>query len=847
MNNIMDDNLDIFDDLMLKKEEVKYLFENGDEDLNNFLICKKINLTKEKNENIKNMKKLILQYPDIFVKNSFILRELKRNIEENEILFNNINLNYEKITKLFEGDDYKNNINNLEYSFNEYISKNNYLNNIFKIPLILYKNNEKQNLQDFTKYLKMCCNIKIVLCFFYNYASENKCLVNYLKDFEKHMNKEIEIARENISNLIMKNESVDILKKHLKYLLDIYNYYNIKVNKKEINKYTNDSMNGQKIENYKDLLNHSDSFKTEINKNNMNYSDSFINNDINDEAKINSEYIKSEFLMLKHYSILVSIKERLEKRKKKENNCLSAYEIIKIFLNEIINLKNTYEKIFNVIDTNLYKHIIFLYYFAFSLIHIKIKEKNKINENIHNTNKNDNLLNKLNLEILMKIGNSDNITDNKFLRNKENYKNISNNRNECQHKKNNKNDTDKNLDNICFTPNIISNDNTDAFEQSIDNMISKDKNEKDASENYTKKEYFDIFTLKYPFLNLNSSIFNYMYYYVFFKDDKEIISFNSDDENEETKKIEKSEFSIDEKIYEKDNSMSTLYQKNEMKNHYNFIEILYEENDKKYKRKKEKKKKSKQKYKYFDHYTSIQVLIRNEKIKESVLDLFKYRNDHLFSPMEKENEGIEISIIFHNILNKIFIMYLYEFLQKNNLHLYQNVLFFDETEKEIIDEHKNIIYVISEHIQYQKEYFLRNQNDFFHLNEEKKKNAETYDQKYYHEKINEKFKHEFLISYFYNIIFILKNIKYYVDKSLFYVITYLFENSFKNVIENLMIIFLANKNIFFKSKSFHFIMEMLFKNIFPFTFFFLSSIFQIDVTSSTEKIFKILDNFGIIV
>ncbi|CRG93670.1 conserved Plasmodium protein, unknown function [Plasmodium gallinaceum] len=845
MNNITNENLNIRDDLSLKKEEIKSIIENDDEDMNSFLIHKKINLTKEKNENIKNMKKLILDHPDIFVKNSVINRELKKNIEENKILFNDINFNYEKITKLFESSDYIDYINNLKYSINEDNSKNNYLNNILKIPLILQKNNEKENLQECIKYIKMGCKIKTFLFTYYNSNLENKCLVNYLKDYEKHMNKEIEITRENINNLIMKNENIDTLKKYLEYLLDIYNYYNISVSKKEINKYINQNINKHKIENNKEVMDYSDSCKTEGNKNNINHSDSFIDNGITDEIKINTEYIKNEFLRLKHYNILVSIREQLEKKKRKKKNNISVYEIIKLFLDKIINLKNTYEKIFNVIDTNLYRHIIFLYYFAFSLVHIKIKQKSNLNENIHNANKRDNnLLNKLNMEILRETSNSDNITDKESLKNKENYKNISNNKNAYQHEKNNKNSDGKNLDNICFTSHAFDNDNAKCFELSLENVINIEKNKKDLSENNIKREYFDIFTSKYPFLNLNSSIFNYIYYYIFFKNDKEIINF-CDDENEKTEKTKEDEFQFNEKIYEKDNSENILNQKNKIINHYDFVNILYEEKDKKYKRKKQKKQKTNHEYKYFDYYTSIQVLIQNEKIKESVLDLFQYRNDNVFLSMEKENEGVVISIIFHNILNKIFIIYLYEFLQKNNIYFYQNILFFDEIEKEISNENRNIICVISEHIKNQKEYFLKNHNDFFKLNGEKRKIVEENDQKYYHEKINEKLKHTFLISYFYNIIFILKNIKYYVDKSLFYVIIYLFENSFKNVIENLIIIFLANQNIFFKSKTFHFIMEILFKIILPFTFFFLSSIFQIDVTSSTEKIFKILDNYGI--
>ncbi|SBT79820.1 conserved Plasmodium protein, unknown function [Plasmodium malariae] len=891
----MNEDVDLLDYLMHKKE-VKNIIENEADDISNFMTCKKMELTKKKNENIKSMKKLILKYPDTFIKTSIISREIKKNIQDNEMLFDDININFEKISELFESDDYKKNINNLKYYFNSHMPNDNYLREIFKIPLLLYKGNEKENLQECMKYIKICYTIKLYLCEYYNYNSSNECLIRYLKCYQKNVNKEIKKTREHICELIMKCENVDTLKIYLQHLSDIYNYFNLPLSNIEEDKEcfasSNENKNGKKCMNRSGACNTNDNNLPSSNHNNMTNSGNFT--DCSIKHKTNIEYIKNEFLILKHFSIIAFVREELEKKKKnnKINSYLTIYEIITAFFNKITHLKSIYEHIFNIaVDTNLYKHIIFMYYFALSLIHIKVKQNNTllfVSECNNDGNKSDvSLLNKLNKEILTKIKNDycndphndDNRNVEKLLTEKEkNNKNISyNERMEIQKDGHNKRTCDSYLE----TPQSVSSMTAsnlfmNCSEKKLENETAIDKyKEYKSNKNDLEKIFFkDSLPSKYHFVNLNSSIFSYMYYFVFFKDDKAILAFhNSDDENKKEKKNRgrKGEnFPNEEKINLKE-SISSVYRKNILlKNHFNFVDNLYEEEDKKCEQKKRKMnkqkgeqlgdqigeqideqknhQKSKQKFICFNNYKSIQALVQSQKIKESACELYKYRKDKpplilVAERHENNNTGMEASTIFDNILNKIFIIYIYDFLQRSNYYFYQNILFFDENEKnEISSQGVHITTcVIAEEIKRQREYFLKNRNDFFFQSkredkdEMKKKtnSSDEFNQKYYHEKINEKLKYAFLISYFFNITFILKNIKYYVDKSLFFVIISFFENSFKSVIEHLIIIFIKNHNIFFKYQTFLFIMQVLFKTIFPFTFFFLSCIFHIDVTSST--------------
>lgn len=129
---------------------------------------------------------------------------------------------------------------------------------------------------------------------------------------------------------------------------------------------------------------------------------------VNDEiynfncTEYNNEYIKNTFLMIKHYNIIKSVKEFINKHTSHINDYINVYDIINFFQTQINKLKNMYEFIFTGMDNYLYKHIIYIYYFSVCLINIKIKNNNFVTHNqLSAVNKKDiYILNKMNEYIL---------------------------------------------------------------------------------------------------------------------------------------------------------------------------------------------------------------------------------------------------------------------------------------------------------------------------------------------------------------------------------------------------------------------------------------------------------------
>ncbi|CXH81934.1 conserved Plasmodium protein, unknown function [Plasmodium berghei] len=863
------------DEYYLHKKEIKNIFKNDGEDISTFIITKKMALTKERNDNIKDMKNLISKYPYIFVKSSILYKELENNVQNKKTIIEDVNIIYNKITELFQSDEYKKDVKDLNYLTSENVLSNNiFFSEIFKIPLLIHKyinsNEHEENLPNCIKYIKLCCNIKPCLHqYCYNNKFSNDCLVNYLKSYEQTVNKQIKKIKKIICNLIVKTNDVDKLKLYIQYLSDIFNYFNtLKFDENKIDhNYTPQNVVGKQdeikslncSEKSSKLANYNDNNDTGNISNNV---DHIIDNH-HAIDKNGEEYIKNKFLKLKHYNILTKIRERLfacenNRGQATQKKNLHSYEILQLFLNEILKLKNIYQKLFNGVDTNLYKHIAFIYYFALSLVHIKITQGNspRLNENndVHMHTSNIRLLNKLNERIVMKKNKTN-----------SNYSNDNNNINSADCYK--RDDTRLSNSNLKLPPEMEKNYDfmySSKKKKHILHDITKfmDEFNKNINEENILDSYFffrnnNISTWKYPFLNLNTCIFNYMYYYVFFKNKKKLFFKNNEKKNSSKKKVTNIGFQ----------------EKKSFKNHYNFVEYLYEEEDKKYDDvikncpqniKKDFKKKSKKKNIFLNHYIAIQSLIQNNKIKETVLDLQKYRKHNLNSLILKEdnaNPCISFSIVMDNFINKIFVAYIYDFLQANNNIFYQNILFFDKGNNNEKNDSKEVWGVetnrlpnsIDAELKKQREFFIKNAKTFFDLNknrtkeinENEPKNSSKFSQEHYQEKIAGKLKYSFLISYFYNIIFILKTIKCYIDKSLLYTIIHMFEISFKNIIENLITMFLATQNIFFKYNIFQFIIEALLKSIFPFAFLFLSCIYQIDVTRLTEKILKTLNNYSI--
>ncbi|KEG00326.1 hypothetical protein YYE_04837 [Plasmodium vinckei vinckei] len=848
----MKEDIDM-DEYYLHKKEIKDIIKNDDEDISTFIITKKMALTKEKNNNIKDMKILISKYPDIFVKSSIFYKELENNVKNKKTIIEDVNIIYNKITELFQSDEYKKDVKDLNYLPNENILPNNiFFSEIFKIPLLIHKyinsNDHEENLPNCIKYIKLCCNIKLCLHqYYYNNKSINDSLASYLKSYEQNVNKQIKQVKKLLSNLIVKTDDVGKLKLWIQYLADIFNYFNtLKFDENKIDhNYTQQSVGKKQdeinnlncSEKNNKLASHNDNNDTGNGSTNVEHI--FDNHHVTD--KNGEEYIKNKFLKLKHYNILTKIRERLficenNRGQATHKKNLHCYEILQLFLNEIIRLKNIYQKLFNGVDTNLYKHVAFIYYFALSLVHIKITPGNllRLNENsddhIHTSN--ISLLNKLNERAVMKKnktsnGNNNNSnlasSDLKFPREMENSYNFMYS---SEKKKKILHDITKFM-----------------------NEFNKNINEEHILDSYFFYRNNNISTWDYPFLNLNTNIFNYMYYYVFFKNKEVLLFKNNEKENSSKKKVTNIGFQ----------------EKMPFKNHYNFVQYLYEEEDKKYDDiikncpqniKKDIKKKSKKKNLFLNHYIAIQSLIQNNKIEETVLDLQKYRKHNLNSLVLKEendNPCISFSIVMDNFINKMFVAYVYDFLQANNNSFYQNILFFDKSDNNERNERNDskeawggveanrLPTSIDDDLKKQKEFFIQNARNFFDSNKTKDfdkneaSSSNKFSQEHYQKKIAERLKYSFLISYFYNIIFILKSIKCYIDKSLLYTIIHMFENSFKNIIENLITMFLTTQNIFFKYNTFQFIIEALLKSVFPFTFLFISCIYQIDVTRSTVR------------
>ncbi|CAD2083910.1 conserved Plasmodium protein, unknown function [Plasmodium vinckei lentum] len=867
----MKEDIDM-DEYYLHKKEIKNIIKNDGEDISTFIITKKMALTKEKNDNIKDMKNLISKYPDIFVKSSILYKELENNVQNKKTIIEDVNIIYNKITELFQSDEYKKDIKDLNYLTNENNLPNNvFFSEIFKIPLLIHKyinsNDHEENLPNCIKYIKLCCNIKLCLHqYYYNNKSNNDSLASYLKSYEQNVNKQIKQVKKLICNLIMKTDDVGKLKLWIQYLADIFNYFNtLKFDENKIDhNYTHQSV-GEKqdeinnlncSEKSSKLANHNDNNDTGNASTNVEHI--FDNHHVTD--KNSEEYIKNKLLKLKHYNILTRIRERLficenNRGQATHKKNLHCYEILQLFLNEIIRLKNIYQKLFNGVDTNLYKHVAFIYYFALSLVHIKITPGNlpRLNENSddHTHTTNISLLNKLNERAVMK-------------RNKTNSDYNNDNNNNSNMASCYKQDSTKLASSNLKFPLEMENNYDFMYssekKRNILHDITQFMNEfnKNINEEHILDSYFffknnNISTWDYPFLNLNTNIFNYMYYYVFFKNKEVLLFKNNEKENNSKKKVTSIGFQ----------------EKTSFKNHYNFVQYLYEEEDKKYDDviKNDLKKKSKKKDLFLNHYIAIQSLIQNNKIQETVLDLQKYRKYNLNSLVLKEendNPYISFSIVMDNFINKMFVAYIYDFLQANNNSFYQSLLFFDKGDNNERNERSNskeawgvevnrLPTSIDDDLKKQKEFFIQNARNFFDLNKNKTKemnenesnSSNKFSQEHYQKKIAERLKYSFLISYFYNIIFILKSIKCYIDKSLLYTIIHMFEISFKNIIENLITMFLTTQNIFFKYNTFQFIIEALLKSVFPFAFLFLSCIYQIDVTQSTEKILKILNNYSI--
>lgn len=772
----------IMEYLNSKRTEVKKLIENDEENINNFMIHEKINLISEKNENIKNMKKIILEHPNVFVKNAFFSKELKNNLEKTEHTFTDIYTNYENLSTLFKTEPYEKEFTDLKHfvELKEAVSiesNTNSLKSIFKLPLLLHQNNEKQNLQECIKCICSAASVRLALHHWYrdkmneqeeekvkekksksttksmsklsceldselesemesqehSYVQKKKeekqmeemniekkkCATKenilFFKSYEKCLKEEIEKTKNMLFHVIKKTENVHTLKKLILYLEEIHNYYT--------------------------CINRDDAKKN-----------------VTRDKKI-QRCLKESFLWLKHYDILDTINEELHK------GVNTIYKTVQLFLTKIIHLKHIYKQLFEAEDQHVCKHITFLYYFLFTLLHFKMKlQKERDNSN---------------------------------------------------HLKKDKDDT--------------------YFLQFCNSAVGIETEVKDM-------HYLNICEVNYPFLDLNTSIFDYMYYYVFCKTDDVNLGWVAEDQESEG-------------FREKKGLKEKSFQNSLMTNHSSFIENLYMEAESQ--KEVEMNKKSVQDISYGDRlkastnvaewtygfvnketllklWISIHRCIRNDTIKESTVDLFTYRNQYFLSFVSaKENRGLQVSTFFCNALNNIFIIYIYDFLRKNNLHFYKSVLLFDEQTKEVSVDYKNSHCIISEHIQNHKKLIQKHNFNQF------KENAQTpLDMNAYYETIKNKLQYTFLVTYFNNLVFILKSMKYYVDKSLYVIITYLFENAFKNCIENLVILFFKNQNMLLQSKLFYFVKEVLFKHILPYTFLFLTYIFEIDVTTSTEKLYK---------
>lgn len=772
-----------------KRTEVKKLIENDEENINNFMIHEKINLISEKYKNINNMKKIILEYPNVFVKNAFFSKELKNNLEKTEHTFTDIYTNYENLSTLFKTESYEKEFTNLKnfVELKDTIStesNTNILENIFKLPLLLHQNNEKQNLQECIECIHIATSVRQALHHWYmdklneekeeklkekkskstaeskskpnseldselelemdsheqSYVQKKKeekqmemdtentrCTtkenVLFFKSYEKCLKEEIEKTKNILFHEIKKTENVSTLKKLIFYLEEIHNYY-IGVNR--------------------------DDSETNVTK----------------DTKMEI-CIKESFLWIKHYDILDTINEELHK------GVITIYKTVQLFLKKIIHLKNIYKQLFEEEDQYICKHITFLYYFLFTLLHFKMKfQKEWYNSNHLKKEKDDTY----------------------FLQ-------------------------------FCNAATGI--------ETEVKNMY-----------------YLNNCEITYPFLDLNTSVFNYMYYYVFCKTDDVNLDWPTEDQ-------EREEFE------EKEDLTETSFQNYVVTNHSSFIENLYIEAESQKEvdthknsvhdlfygnRLKASTHVVEWTYGFINKETlltlwvDIHRCIRNDTIKESTVDLFTYRNQYSLSFVSaKENKGLQVSTFFYNALNNIFIIYISDFLRKNNLHFYKSVLLFDEQEKEISVNWKNSHSTISKHIEDHKK-FIQKQN----LNQFKQNTHTPLNMNAYYDTIKDKLQYTFLVTYFNNLVFILKSIKYYVDKSLYVIITYLFENAFKNCIENLIILFFKNQNMLLQSKLFYFIKDVLFKHILPYTFLFLTCIFEIDVTKSTEKLYKqLLQQFEI--
>ncbi|CDO63278.1 conserved Plasmodium protein, unknown function [Plasmodium reichenowi] len=964
---------------LLETNEVKKLMMNEGEDMNNFMIKNKINLTKEKNESIKNMKRLILKHPDIFVKTSIVSRELKKNIEENEHIFDDIKKCYEYMKGIFESDEFveyvkelkyvcdnnnvennniennnvdnnnvqnnnveNNNIenNNIENNnvdnniddnkhidgkipffyndSNNFIECNDFINNnisfILNIPFMLYKNNEKNNFKGCIKYIKMSIYINMFLNKYYQYVNYKDIgLLKYLKGYQKRVMKQVEKITEHIYNVIMKSDVIETLKECLLYICVVYDYY--KFYKKD------DNM---------------DSIKNVLNNNICDYKSIYINNEIYNlnTTEYYNEYIKNTFLMMKHYNIITSVKKYINKHTNHIHDYINVYDIINFFHTQINKLINMYESIFTGMDNYLYKHIIYIYYFSVCLINIKIKNNNFVTHNqLSDVNKKDiYILTKMNQYILNNKKNNDHI--NKYYINKhvvdyqDNIQNMTNFSYGC-----NSSDMDDfflNTFNIAQTKDEKVEENNN-----IKNvyMLNNNMNKKKTCNEFYPDLHFN--NMKYPFLNINSCLFNYMYYYVILKKSKDINgidpfndiykcdeeavdnnkyiynnNYNNDhynkDEHVNVQKKKKTKKKVKHPTYhinEKSNMFVTYdYEyKDMLKNHNNFIDILYEEERKKKNQRKIKRNIQIKKTNYnnqenhysckynegeeyyhnkpinfinsnhneikkkcYNEYISIQNMIRNYKIKESILNLFEYRKkvEKNKSYESKIYEQLDVSIIFPNILNKLFLVYINNFLQKNNFFFFQNVLLlFSNIQQKIqnktttMNNTKHNIQVLYEHIKDEQNRFIHTYHDDFLsitkfniVNQQKenniKINTDICKDNIYMEKISTYYEHPFLITYFYNLLFLLKNIKSYIDTSLSYVIINLFENSYTNLIHTIIIIFITNQNVFFTSPLLQYLLQFFFLLIFPFSFYFLSNIFKADFGSSTEKIFKVLSSYG---
>ncbi|ANQ09090.1 Uncharacterized protein PCOAH_00036110 [Plasmodium coatneyi] len=791
------------------KRDIKNVVQNDEEDITNFIVSKKMNLTKEKNENVKNMKKLISKHPDIFIKSSILSREFQQNVQDIQIVVDELRSNCEKIVALFEEGHHKSSLEGINLASSLHDSTRSGLPaDMLKIPLIIHRSNEKGDVHESMKYLPLCGRVKSYLCALCNCETNERNLGNYLRSYKKKLNKEIRKTRELISHLVMKCEDVDTLKVYLQYLANIRDYFLLPPGGVTTNeKFSSEMKNGE------NCLNGSG----EKWENNMTRSGSFSN--CKDGRMTNEEYTRHTFLTLKHFRILQSVREQLEKKisKRRTNNSFSAHEIVQIFLHEIANLKNSYERLFHSVDANLFRHVVFLYYFALSLVHIKIKQgssaplgggANKlVAENLdvvkhdaktregstHHTNTySQNLLNKLNREYI--AGELANCT---------NEANVSSRQT-----------------------------NIEEGEQSPLHLFSNER---------------------YPFVNVNSALFNYMYYCVFFKCEKEVCFNPGGSEHEEEKMPHcgknqtapphtKKKINAKEKPHECANTSH--------KNHCSWVNSLYEEGNTKWKRKKKNEKTTKMKHNMFTHYISIQALVQKGRIKDSVQDLFQCRKSGEQTAFSEENKksifitGLNAPVLLDSILNKIFMLYVYHFLEKTNFHFYESVLFFDESEQEeFAQPGKNILWVLREHLHSRRGGPVQLQQDPEGNNTLKDRLGETREPSL--QFAQHTLKHAFLNSYFLNLLFILKSIKHYVDKSITYTIIFLFEDSFKRVIKKLVMIYLGNQNMYLKYSTFHLIMESLFKTIFPFTFLFLSHVFQVDTSSSTESIFNVLDSYGV--